>query len=181
MRLLALMDLECSSQLSREMLEGDFTGLWCSSRPAYNGSWPPSQATVDTSGNKYMQVLRTILSPGESPHLEILQRWLNQRQTKVGIQKSRPLSSRWGPLLEPWTLQSSPRIWSPCWVQLNWHFCLVSSLVLPASCPQTCYLGRHSLRESLAWMICVCLVPKLKFLSSFALKAIQFLLLLLSG
>lgn len=111
MRLLALMDLECSSQLSREMLEGDFTGPWCSSRPAYNGSWPPSQATVDTSGNKYMQVLRTILSPGESPHLEILQRWLNQRQTKVGIQKSRPLSSRWGPLLEPWILQSSPRIW----------------------------------------------------------------------
>ena len=101
MRLLALMDLECSSQLSREMLEGDFTGPWCSSRPAYNGSWPPSQATVDTSGNKYMQVLRIILSPGESPHLEILQRWLNQRQTKVGIQKSRPLSSRWGPLLEP--------------------------------------------------------------------------------
>ena len=35
------MDLECSSQLSREMLEGDFTGSWCPGRPACNGPWPP--------------------------------------------------------------------------------------------------------------------------------------------
>ena len=145
----------------------------CPGRPACNGPWPPSQTTVDTSGNKYMQVLRTILSPGESPHLEIPQRWPNQRQTKVGIQKSKPVSSRWD---SSWCQEHSraPR-GSEGRVQLNWYSCLVSSLILPASYPPACYLGQHSLHESLAWMMYVCLVPKLKFLSFFALKAIQFL------